>query len=610
MFCCSKKKRERQNSIYERSPDIATSFSDAQLSKLDEKFKLISKNKPHIDRADFKENWVILELNYADHLADRLFDSIDLDHSGQINFTEFIRYLDKLFNGNDDQKAELSFRFIDVKNKGFFNKKDLQDSIESIKLVSNGHTQKDQLTGKQAEGIANYMFQEFDVKKKGIVTYDDFKEVLSKTPEILSFFDGINSGLAEKIAVYSQNSTIRSHFDRLSHLDMELEKLKRRAEKSRLETPFAFGSPIKIKSREDLLKNSIVSSGVMPESSPTNKKGSSSAKDNKHPASAGTNESEHVNRANMITLSERFYFGSAFMKKNESEKHLMENIQKMLKKNNNQEEHLEEESMISFLSFEEEGLESSGKAENSKNEKKPNAILRQFSEEVKEEFIEEEKVSPKGNEKVRNFFTNKKEESLQEDFEENNQRRIEGNGLRMGNWNKDPNESEIKEENPFDLADMKEPSKSSVFQGTMRIDIPEIKEKKVGFESNGNPKNKFWVSGKPVERTKMRNSKVEPILMEGQDRPETEINMNGVIMSLDSERHFKRAQNETHKISFLSPKSESPGLSKFKNGRRKANEREKKKEFELDDFIQGVQKIQKYLKETKEAFRDNILKKA
>ena len=72
----------------------------------------------------------LLGLEQTKFITDRIFDIIDIDGKGyvtlfiitfynnylykQVKFKEFLKYLDILMHGQQDKKAEISFKLIDV----------------------------------------------------------------------------------------------------------------------------------------------------------------------------------------------------------------------------------------------------------------------------------------------------------------------------------------------------------------------------------------------------------------------------------------------------------------------------------------------------------------
>jgi len=60
----------------------------------------------------------ILGLESAFYLSDRIFNVIDTKSDDVIDFEEYLDYLNRLMNGDEEQKLELQFRLIDQTYKG------------------------------------------------------------------------------------------------------------------------------------------------------------------------------------------------------------------------------------------------------------------------------------------------------------------------------------------------------------------------------------------------------------------------------------------------------------------------------------------------------------
>lgn len=81
-------------------------------------------NREMINKITFQENMGILGLQSVFGFSDRLFNSFDIDNDGyvnqllhQISFQDFLEYMEVLKCGSEKNKAKISFRLIDIKNK-------------------------------------------------------------------------------------------------------------------------------------------------------------------------------------------------------------------------------------------------------------------------------------------------------------------------------------------------------------------------------------------------------------------------------------------------------------------------------------------------------------
>lgn len=93
-----------------------TNFSDEALIKLHNHYKRISSLQTDdgvIDYAEFSEI-----ISRDNNMTKKIFNAIDINKDGVINFREFIKYLSVFTNGSEEDKINLSFKlFSDHKTK-------------------------------------------------------------------------------------------------------------------------------------------------------------------------------------------------------------------------------------------------------------------------------------------------------------------------------------------------------------------------------------------------------------------------------------------------------------------------------------------------------------
>ena len=94
-----------------------TLFSNEILIKLYEIFKFFSSIKINDGVIDYSEFLTIL--NKKDLIiTKRIFDSIDVNSDGSLNYREFIKFFSVFVNGNFEEKTSLSFKiFMDKEKK-------------------------------------------------------------------------------------------------------------------------------------------------------------------------------------------------------------------------------------------------------------------------------------------------------------------------------------------------------------------------------------------------------------------------------------------------------------------------------------------------------------
>ena len=119
----------------------------------------------------------LLGLDTAFLLSERVFQLMDEDQDGEVLFlkkigyiwfsklfkislSDFIYYMDVLLNGTTEKKNELSFKMIDYRKKGFFEKSDLKELIESTIMVWS-HLTGNQLSKFCIVSLGNRFFHKY-----------------------------------------------------------------------------------------------------------------------------------------------------------------------------------------------------------------------------------------------------------------------------------------------------------------------------------------------------------------------------------------------------------------------------------------------------------------
>ena len=138
-----------------------TLFSNEILIKLYEIFKFFSSIKINDGVIDYSEFLTIL--NKKDLIiTKRIFDSIDVNSDGSLNYREFIKFFSVFVNGNFEEKTSLSFKiFMDKEKKKitFFSMKKML--FEIIK-------ENDFLNDDDIENVCYESFKNFVVNCKNI----------------------------------------------------------------------------------------------------------------------------------------------------------------------------------------------------------------------------------------------------------------------------------------------------------------------------------------------------------------------------------------------------------------------------------------------------------
>lgn len=197
-----------------------TSFSDEVLIKLHNHYKRFSSLQTDdgvIDYAEFSEI-----INRDNNMTKRIFNAIDINKDGVINFREFIKYISCFVNGTLEERVSLSFKlFADDKSKlifkdhmvqllldiisaedskfikMFFTKSDIVEIVESSFTEINkaldsykGSTKnivRDKDKENQDKGVEIENDKEKNKKSNDTLDFKGYKIFIEKNPQILDW---------------------------------------------------------------------------------------------------------------------------------------------------------------------------------------------------------------------------------------------------------------------------------------------------------------------------------------------------------------------------------------------------------------------------------------
>lgn len=209
-----------------------TLFSNEILIKLYEIFKFFSSIKINDGVIDYSEFLTIL--NKKDLIiTKRIFDSIDVNSDGSLNYREFIKFFSVFVNGNFEEKTSLSFKiFMDkekkkitffsmkkmlfeiIKENNFLNDDDIENvcyesfknfvvNCKNINNNSNDFNDESSVIFNNEDVNENCddneNFDEDEIKKFEI-DLENYREIVKNNPEILELIKiDINKILKYKI---------------------------------------------------------------------------------------------------------------------------------------------------------------------------------------------------------------------------------------------------------------------------------------------------------------------------------------------------------------------------------------------------------------------------
>lgn len=135
-----------------------TSFSENILIKLHnhyKKFSSLQTDDGVIDYAEFSEI-----MNKDNNMSKRIFNAVDINKDGVINFREFIKYISCFVNGSFDEKVNLSFKLFSDEKTKLISKDQMVQLLNDIIAVEENKFFKNFFTSKDIEFMVEKTFDE------------------------------------------------------------------------------------------------------------------------------------------------------------------------------------------------------------------------------------------------------------------------------------------------------------------------------------------------------------------------------------------------------------------------------------------------------------------
>ena len=179
-----------------------TLFSNDILLKLHEYFRKFSAVQTDDGVIDYDEFCMII--NKKDNLLNRnIFNSIDVNSDGYLNYREFIKFISVFINGSFEEQSSLAFKI--------FMEKDLKlITFKNTKLMINDIIQIDNSLNKLIDNeLINEITEESFINLFGgidkEINLEQFREVLKNNHDILSWFK------VDLNYIFKNSKTINKH---------------------------------------------------------------------------------------------------------------------------------------------------------------------------------------------------------------------------------------------------------------------------------------------------------------------------------------------------------------------------------------------------------------
>jgi len=161
-----------------------TKLNRIEVERLHQDFvKLKDKNKK-VDKTVFGQQFTKYLGLYDNDYANKLFDAIDLDGSGDIDFREFAIYCGLLIKGTFESKVDLAFRVWDLDGSGSLQYEELLEIlIKYMKLMKKIASSRDvhELDASDKKYITEWatkIFETFDTNKDGALSREEFRTAI------------------------------------------------------------------------------------------------------------------------------------------------------------------------------------------------------------------------------------------------------------------------------------------------------------------------------------------------------------------------------------------------------------------------------------------------
>jgi Ca2+-binding EF-hand superfamily protein len=179
-----------------------TLFSNDILLKLHEYFRKFSAVQTDDGVIDYDEFCMII--NKKDNLLNRnIFNSIDVNSDGYLNYREFIKFISVFINGTFEEQSSLAFKI-------FMEKETKLITFKNTKLMINDIIQIDNSLNKLIDNeLINEITEESFINLFGgidkEINLEQFREVLKNNHDILSWFK------VDLNYIFKNSKTINKH---------------------------------------------------------------------------------------------------------------------------------------------------------------------------------------------------------------------------------------------------------------------------------------------------------------------------------------------------------------------------------------------------------------
>jgi len=170
--------------------------STRQKMQVNEDGKVVERMVEVMNKEQFRSQMGLLGQQQHPYLADRIFEVFDTDCDGRINVQSFTSIMDVLCNGEEDERNMFGFALMDKEGNGEVTFEEFYDYFSQVishwSSLVNSHVRIS-----RAELLQ--IFRTIDIDNDGSVRYTEYRRALRKNPELLDWFDLLNTQKAKPL---------------------------------------------------------------------------------------------------------------------------------------------------------------------------------------------------------------------------------------------------------------------------------------------------------------------------------------------------------------------------------------------------------------------------
>jgi Ca2+-binding EF-hand superfamily protein len=160
-----------------------TLFPNDVLIKLHDHYRHFSSIQTDDGVIDFNEFYTLMNKNEK-ILTKRIFDAIDTNKDGCINFREFIKFISCFINGSLDEKIILSYKLFATPEKRAIEKETMYCLLKEV--IKSENSLNGFISNDLIEEVISNTFS-LNANENGVINFEKYKDMVRKNPDIIDW---------------------------------------------------------------------------------------------------------------------------------------------------------------------------------------------------------------------------------------------------------------------------------------------------------------------------------------------------------------------------------------------------------------------------------------